>query len=1008
MHQLFFVKLTCLLIFPVLLFSREIVHLKFDAGLEDSAGGRQCRSIGAPVSYTADRFGKPESAVLLKKGSGISLGNGEDLSFVKDGKPQSFTVEWFQHYDVNGSGVNVEVLKKGEEYRIAWNNRFRFRTDDRANGGSLSRYGTTALKYGEWTHIAVVFDNIEDGGVRFYQDGEPVSVMKDAGERGKYLSMTPSSTSLIVGAGFEGALDDLVIYDRALTVEEIRQRVLPQVMADSGTPVMDGKLDDACWKNAEPIKHFLSADSAVLAGKADTTAFLTYDDEAIYAAFRCGLPVGAEAGQEGSVEVFLSPVPAQGAAYRFVVYADGQIRTSLTDGTDMKSSAAAAVSRSDGFWNAEVKIPYQDLNLPLGAGKRWGVNLVRNDQFSGQTCIWSSASVTYDVPDRFGVMICRQPANLRPFLKEAAARRLEKTKQQIAGLPAQDARKLTEEVAELERLQDMDHLNSRLHTLEAKVQLLLEKNAVVKNGRIEVRIGHSLQKISADLKPIGNLPKREVGISVACNEVESFQLIVSSADGRPLEDVTVSGLELKNGNFSLDLSWRRVGYVKTLEAPFGYPDAPPGFYADPLLPSGKFSIGEKSRQPLWFTVQVPENAVPGVYRGHVKIAVGNDKVEVPVSVRVRTFVLPRTLASAFGNYSIALTRYYKQEMPLDKFVAFYHLMNQYRMGSKSAVRENIRVNGDSVDFSRVSKLLAEVYPYDAGIYRITGNCRLLEDTERYQNILKNYRKITEAWRKENLPETMFLYGADEPSVGGLNGFSSASKADLLPQLYHDLKKIAPYPVMQTLNNRDNLAKLVGAVDIWCPLLTTYSQNADFFQERLAKNETLWLYTCNGDSPPIPNFYIERPGIEHRIMFWQAYREGATGFLYWAVNWWAVLPPDWQKNPVIKSDEGRNHGDGVLFYPAPGFEIWPSIRAGMVRDGIEDYEYLVLLKKLVAKLKQKNNGDAYKDLITQAERLCNINEITTSIDRYTKSPEKLFSHREKVGDMIEEIMKTLKN
>ena len=595
--------MTAVLFFPVLLFSGEVVHLKFDADLKDSAGGRLGRVIGPPVSYTADRFGNPGSAVLLKKGSRISLGNDKGLSFGRDGKVQPFTVEWYQRYDANGAGLGVGILKKNNEYRIAWNNRFRLHTDDHANGGALSRNGSTSLKYGQWTHIAVVFENAGAGGIRFYQDGEPVSpVMKDGGERGKYLSMTPGNAPLIIGDNFEGALDDLVIHDRALSAEEIRRRVLPSVTAKCGTPSMDGKLDDPCWKNAEPITRFLAADSAVPAGAAGTTAYLTYDDEAVYAAFRCGLPAGAEAGAEDCVEVFLSPLPVQGAVYRFTVSADGTLRTSGTDNSGAEPGVTAAVGSDGNAWIAEVRIPYRALKLPLGAGKRWGINLARNDKLTGQTYLWSSASIAHAAPDRFGTMICRKPVDLRPFMKRTVSERLGHIRQQMGGLPAPDVRKLQGELAELEKLQDMDVLSSRLDALEGKVLQLLTKNAVVKGGRLEVRIGHSLQKISSDLKPFGNVPERQVRISVARNEAESFQLIVSSSDGKPLKDVSVSGLELKNGFSSLNLSWHRVGYVKTLEAPSGYPDAPPGLWADPLLPPGKFSIGEKSRQPLWFTI----------------------------------------------------------------------------------------------------------------------------------------------------------------------------------------------------------------------------------------------------------------------------------------------------------------------------------------------------------------------------------------------------------------------
>lgn len=225
MYQLFLAILACFLFFPVQILSGEIVHLKFDGNLKDSAGERQGRAIGEPISYTADRFGKSESAVLLKKGSSILLSDDKKLSFVKHGKPQPFTVEWFQCYDADGEGVQVVVIQKNKEYRIAWNNMFRLSAEDQSSKDRLSRSSKAlSLKHGEWTHVAVVFENTGENGVRFYQDGETVPVMKDKVEKGGYRTMTPGKQPVVIGFNYEGALDDLVIHDRALSADEIRQR----------------------------------------------------------------------------------------------------------------------------------------------------------------------------------------------------------------------------------------------------------------------------------------------------------------------------------------------------------------------------------------------------------------------------------------------------------------------------------------------------------------------------------------------------------------------------------------------------------------------------------------------------------------------------------------------------------------------------------------------------------------------------------------------------------------
>ena len=976
-----------------------VVHLKFDADLQDSAGNHHGRQQGVAVSYTTDRFGNPDGAVLFKKGSIIILGNSPDLSFIRDGKPCSFTIEWFQCYDRNGKGLGVGIVNKAGEYYIAWNNRFRLNATDPVNNTPLSRNGAVSLQKGKWTHIAVVFENTGNDGVRFYQDGVLLGSLKDPVDKGLFQNMVAGNSELIIGTNFEGAIDDFIIHDRALSADEIRLRSAPQVSAQTGTPILDGKLDDSCWKQAVEIREFSGTSGITPDGGAETAAYLTYDNEAIYVAFRCAFS-GRSNADGDSVEVFLAPIPGREALCRFSVNSQGKITGLCHD------SVSAAVSCDAKNWNVEIKIPFAGLQLPLVSGYRWGINLIRNNHKNGQSYVWASALAGYAVPERFATMFCPVPADLRNFQMRVIQTRINQLRQQISALPFQYASPLTSELANLSKIQDIEELIVKFEVLENKIRQARIENSVITAGRLQIYTGHALQKFSAEKTSFDWLPAQEITISAARDEAESFQVVVSSTDGNELNDVAVSGLELTNGSAVLKLSWHKVGFIRTLEEPSGYTNAPAGLYADPLLPPENFNVGKNLRQPLWFTIQVPENAQPGIYRGKIRITAGNDSAEIPVSVKVRSFILPRTLASAFGNYYGALTHFYKQDMPLDKFISFCNLMNQYRMGSKSAIREKTIFNGTDFDFSQVRQLLPETYPYDAGIYRAPVRCRHLENEIEFQRVINYYRQLTTHWRTQNLPETMFLYGIDEPATGGNIGFSSGDKKYLLPELYRQLKAIAPYPIMQTLNNTEFLDELVGAVDIWCPLLTIYAHNDTFFQNRLAAGDTLWLYTCNGDYPPTPNFYIERPGIEHRIIFWQTFREGATGFLYWAGNWWRVLESDWITNPVIKSDRGRNHGDGVLFYPAPDFEIWPSIRAEMIRDGIEDYEYLALLKKLTAELKVKK-GSSHQALIDRAEALCNVDKITTGINHYTKSPEAIYLYREQVGCMIEEIIAVLK-
>ena len=99
-----------------------------------------------------------------------------------------------------------------------------------------------------------------------------------------------------------------------------------------------------------------------------------------------------------------------------------------------------------------------------------------------------------------------------------------------------------------------------------------------------------------------------------------------------------------------------------------------------------------------------------------------------------------------------------------------------------------------------------------------------------------------------------------------------------------------------------------------------------------------------------------------------------------------------------------NGDGLLVWPGPNLEPIPSIRLECIRDGIEDYEYLALLGRLVEEAKEM--GVATK-LVAEAEELLVVpEEISASMTDYTKDAGLVLERRRMVGDMIEVLMEEL--
>ena len=106
-----------------------------------------------------------------------------------------------------------------------------------------------------------------------------------------------------------------------------------------------------------------------------------------------------------------------------------------------------------------------------------------------------------------------------------------------------------------------------------------------------------------------------------------------------------------------------------------------------------------------------------------------------------------------------------------------------------------------------------------------------------------------------------------------------------------------------------------------------------------------------------------------------------------------------------------NGDGRFIYPplsasVPGKTSEPviakpvsSIRWEMLREGIEDYEMLWLLRDLLRKKGDRLPAERRKEM----ENLLAVPPtITTNMTTFTKSPKPIYEHRSKVAEAIEEL------
>ena len=121
---------------------------------------------------------------------------------------------------------------------------------------------------------------------------------------------------------------------------------------------------------------------------------------------------------------------------------------------------------------------------------------------------------------------------------------------------------------------------------------------------------------------------------------------------------------------------------------------------------------------------------------------------------------------------------------------------------------------------------------------------------------------------------------------------------------------------------------------------------------------MWMYTSLEPWQNYTNVLFHNALYQPRLLFWQVFQLRLTGFLYYDLCAWEnttlthkpidgsalsdgpfIDPMAW--NPM-QSDGGRDVGDGKLMYAGTDGPI-ASIRLHAIRDGIEDFGYLALLK-----------------------------------------------------------------
>ncbi len=548
-------------------------------------------------------------------------------------------------------------------------------------------------------------------------------------------------------------------------------------------------------------------------------------------------------------------------------------------------------------------------------------------------------------------------------------------------------------------------------------------------------------------RPLPEATSSAARLSAAGNDFEAVQVVV-----RPTE--LLKGLRATPGPLAGPNGTAIAAEnVKILRVAYHFVDHPTDktgvrdWWPDALPPLSKpIDVPAGENQPLWVLIHVPEDAKPGDYSGQVLLKADGFSAAVPIKLHVWDFALPKRnhVETAFGFSAGNVFRYHglktdeHKRRVLDMYFQCFadHRISPYNPTPMDSIRVKFRSEGDppgaELDFAAFDRAMARavkefhftgirlpVQGMGGGTFHSRSEPRIGrfgEDTPQYQAMFSGYvKQLEDHLRQKGWLKMAYIYWFDEPAPKDYEFVAGGMRR---------LKKYAPgLQRMLTEEPGDNV--LAGLVDIWCPVSPRY--NHEEAEKRRAHGERFWWYVCTGPKAPYCTLFIDHPATELRVWLWQTWQRKITGVLVWQSTYWtsSAAFPDEPQNPYEDPMGYRSgystprgvkrywgNGDGRFIYPPqaaavpgksgpdPVIELpVSSIRWEMLREGIEDYEMLYLLRELL----DKRRADLSPEQIEKYEALLEVPQsITNDMITFTTNPAPIHARRAEVGEAIEHL------
>ncbi|MFQ6133245.1 MAG: glycoside hydrolase domain-containing protein [Armatimonadota bacterium] len=552
------------------------------------------------------------------------------------------------------------------------------------------------------------------------------------------------------------------------------------------------------------------------------------------------------------------------------------------------------------------------------------------------------------------------------------------------------------------------------------------------NGDPQVWQVNPLVKVFPDEPPE---PRPEqIVVRLARNEYEPVQLVLRSPRRLPRVRVEVRQPGGPGGALLPQVAVNLVGFVpvdypssyysstlpvwyRLVPSGAGRSDGWAGEWPDPLPPYRPFELEPNRAQPLWLTVHAPANASPGEYRSSVIVRAGGSRVEIPLRVRVWDFALPAQshCKAIYDLRSGPGWNVFAAADPEDHLRKWYRFLAQrrvspdvFRPAPKFEYRDG-QVVMDATEWDRMASYCLDelgigvfytpwqFYAFGWG-YPPKKYFGLEPFTDEYNAAFQSmYRQFMDHLKAKGWHDKVVFYISDEPDL------RSEATAEQMQKLCRLAQQADPDVPIYSSTWRHK-PEWDGYLTMW-GVGPHGSFPVETMRERRAAGDRL-LFTTDG------HMCIDTPYLAiERLLPHLCYKYDVGGYEFWGVSWWTYDP--WERGWHTynrQSHEGKVYrwvrypnGDGYLTYPGDRMgldEPVSSIRLEQARDGVEDYEYLLLLRDLITKAPPGAQRQAAERLLREAQDLVSIpNEGGLRSTSLMPHPDRVLEIRERLGEAI---------